>query len=182
MQYLLHQHWDCLANIYFQTNVNLKGKFTWGKVFRVFKQIFFKGCLPQILLGLFLNTLTHLYSIYFSWFDFIKSRNRKIKEVLLIRWQIKNKIYYESIFYGALFASRVIAIVFLWQWYISRIFILNLAFFKVRTQTIIYKTSVGTFLLRSIFAEKSLLRKIFRYIGERLFVEKMHQKKANAET
>ena len=30
---------------------------------------FFKGCLPQILLGPFLNTLTHLYQASTSQFD-----------------------------------------------------------------------------------------------------------------
>ena len=28
--------------------------------------IFFKGCLPQILFGLFLNTLTHMYPLGFD--------------------------------------------------------------------------------------------------------------------
>ena len=35
-----------------------------GKTNRPYHFNFFKGCLPQILLGPFLNTLTHLSSIY----------------------------------------------------------------------------------------------------------------------
>ena len=32
----------------------------WKTAFKKFEVIFFKGCLPQILFGAFLNTLTHL--------------------------------------------------------------------------------------------------------------------------
>lgn len=82
-------------------------------------------------------------------------RSIKTKKWFLFILQIKNRICYKSLCHKAFSASSVIAILFLWQWYISCIFILNVASFKVKTQTIRYKSKIN-FLPVQGFVEKSI--------------------------